>query len=137
MLGKTWRLVAKNASGVAMAATDTVSVNVTRWKLGTDGARSAEATAVNVFASTAGNSLANGSFVAGTTQDNTAASTFWFGAELTFAATISTATPNGNVELYYQTSHDGGTTWPDNGEGELLATLNFTATGTKRDSLSI
>lgn len=137
MLGKTWRLICKNASGVAMGASDTVTAQVTRWKVGTDGSRTAETTAVNVFGGTAGNSLANNGFVAGTTQDNAAASTFWFGGEITFSATVSTATPNGNIELYYQTSHDGGTTWPDNGLGELLDTLNFTATGTKRTSLEI
>lgn len=137
MLGKTWRLVAVNNTGVAMAATDTVVANITRWNIGSTGARVAEATAVNLFASTAGNSLANGAYVAGNTQDNTAVGTFWFGGELDLRASVNTATPAGNVSFYYQTSSDGGTTWPDNGQGELIDSINFTAVGTQKDSVAI
>lgn len=137
MLAKHWRLVAKNATGVAMAATDTITVTTRRWKIGADGSRVAESPDAALFATTAGNSLANGAFALGTEQGNAAAGTFWFGADLVFAATVTTATPAGNIELYYQISTDDGATWPDNGLGEHIATLNFTATGTKRTSLGI
>lgn len=137
MIGKTYRLVAFNNTGVAMAATDTVVANITRWKIDSTGARSAEATAVNLFASTAGNSLANGAYVAGNIQDNTAAGTFWFGGELDLRASVNTATPAGSVSFFYQTSSDGGTTWPDNGKGELLSSINFAAVGTQKDSVEI
>lgn len=120
-----------------MAATDTVVANITRWKIDSTGARSAEATAVNLFASTAGNSLANGTYVAGLTQDNTAAGTFWFGGELDLRATVTTATPSAPVSFFYQTSSDGGTTWPDNGQGELIWPINFTAVGTQKANVSI
>lgn len=136
MLGKYWRLVAKNSTGVALTATDTIAAYVTRWKIGADGSRLAESSAVNVFPSTAGNSLANGAFADGTTQDNTAAGAFWFGTDILWSASVNTATPNGNIELYYQTSHDGSA-WPTNGEGELIDTLNFTVTGAKQTSLSL
>lgn len=120
-----------------MAATDTVVANVTRWNISSTGARNAEAIAVNLFAATDGNSLANGGYVAGATQDNTATGTFWFGGELDLRATVSTATPAGNVSFYYQTSSDGGTTWPDNDQGELIDSINFTAVGTQKDSVEI
>lgn len=137
MLGKTWRLVALNNTGVAMAATDTVVANITRWNISSTGARNAETTAVNLFAATAGNSLANGAYVAGSTQDNTAAGTFWFGGELDLRVTVSTATPAGLVSFFYQTSSDGGTTWPDNGKGELVEAVNFTVAGTQKTNFSI
>lgn len=135
MLGKTYRFVVKNATGVALGASDSITVNGVRWNFDSSGARNAEASEASLLSG--GGSLANNDYLAGSTQDNTAAGTQWFGGEFEFEATISTATPNGLVELYYQTSTDGGTTWPDNGKGELIASLSFTATGTKRDSFQL
>jgi hypothetical protein len=135
MLGKTYRFVAKNATGVALGAGDSITLNCTRWNFDSNGARNAEESEASLMSG--GGSLANNGYLVGSTQDNTAPGTKWFGGEFEFEATISTATPNGNIELYYQTSTDGGTTWPDNGNGELIAILNFTATGTKRDSFQL
>lgn len=135
MLGKTWRIVAENKTGVAFAATDVITIKTVRWNISSTGARNAETAEATLTAAGAGNSLAIGGFVATNTQDNTAASTFWFGGEFKFLVMISTATPAGNVNFYMQQSTDGGTTWPDNGKGELIKVIAFTATGTQVDSL--
>lgn len=135
MLGKTYRIVAQNSTGVAFGAADVITIKAVRWNISSTGARNAEASEATLTAAGAGNSLAIGGFVATATQDNTAASTFWFGGEFKFTVTISTATPNGNVNFYMQQSTDGGTTWPDNGKGEMIKSINFTATGTQNDSM--
>ena len=132
MLGATYRIVAQNSTGVALAAGDTITIKAKRWKLTSAGARSAEATEATLTAAGAGNSLASAGFVLGTTQDNSTDG--YFGVELKLSVTISTATPNGYVNFYMQTSTDGGTTWPDSGAGELLKSIAFTAVGTKLDS---
>lgn len=130
MLATTYRIQAVNNTGVAFAAADTIIIKAKRWNIDSTGKRYAETAEALLTAAGAGNSLASGGIVNTNTQDNTAASTFWFGGEFTLQATISTATPSGTVDFYMQASTDGGTSWPDNGTGELIRSLPFTATGT-------
>ena len=48
-----------------------------------------------------------------------------------FELTVTTpATPDGNVSCFLQRSTDGGTTWDDDGLGELVAVINFAAAAT-------
>lgn len=131
MIPKRYRFQAENASGVALAAGDLIILKMTRWKINSSGAKVHDVEAVPL---NGGGSLANGGFLTSVDYDDTAAADLWFGAHLNFKATISTATPNGNINYRMQISTDGGVTWPANGTGKHLASINFTATGTKEDS---
>ena len=133
MFVKTYRFQVKNATGVAFGASDSITVKGIRYKIDATGALVQESTEAVLFSG--GVSLANGAVENGTSQDNTVGD--WFGGDFLLTCVLSTATPNGNVELRYQVSTDGGTTWPDDGTGELIAVINFVATGTKRRGFSL
>jgi hypothetical protein len=53
------------------------------------------------------------------------------GATIEFTVSAP-ASANGDVILYIERSLDDGTTFPDNGLGQVVAVLNFTTSGTKR-----
>ena len=132
MLGPTYRFTIQNTTGQTLAA-NAVTVKPRRWKYGTDGSLTDEASGVaDVLAQTA--TLASAAFKAGTTQDNL--TNKYIGGFFEFTATAP-ATSNGNVDLYCERSVDGGATWPDNGLGVLVASLNFTTAGTKRDVIEV
>lgn len=129
MLPPYYRIQVVNNTGVALAAGDSITVTAVRAKLDTTGAYAKESTAGTLVSG--GASLGSGSALNGTAQDNS--TNGWFEGQLAIAATVSTATPNGTLDFYMQESNDTGTTWPDNGTGELIASLPFTATGTQRN----
>ena len=133
MLGPTYRFTIQNTTGQTLAA-NAVTVKPRRWKYGTDGSLADEASGVaDVLAQTA--TLANAAFKAGNTQDNL--TNKYIGGFFEFTATAPVSSL-GNVDLYLERSVDGGTTWPDNGIGTgWVATLNFTAAGTKRDVIEV
>lgn len=135
MLGTHYRYVAKNATGVALGGSDSITLKCKRWNLDSSGVRVAESSEATLISG--GASLANNGYLAGTAQDNTGAGTKWFGGDFLLTAVISTATPAGNIEVWEQQSTDGGITWPDNDKGRLVAVLRFTATGTKKNSFSL
>jgi hypothetical protein len=60
----------------------------------------------------------------------------WVGATIEFTV-IAPASSNGDVVLYIDRSLDDGTTFPDNGLGQVIAVLNFTTSGTKRRTIHI
>lgn len=132
MLGPTYRFTAYNATGQTIAA-NAITIKPRRWKYGTDGSLTDEASGTaDVLAQSA--TLANASYKTGTTQDNTALKYIGGQFEITVTAPASS---NGKVEIYCERSVDGGTTWPDNGRGEWVATFNFTTSGTKRDVVEL
>lgn len=134
MLATVYRIQIQNSTGVAMTASDTVVIKARRWKFDSSGVRTAESTEATLTAAGTANSLANGGFAQTNTQDNSTLG--WIGGEFSLSVNVSTATPNGNVNFYMQQSTDGGTTWPDNGAGELIESIAFTATGTRKRSIS-
>ncbi|MEO7481094.1 MAG: hypothetical protein ABIT70_10830 [Sulfuriferula sp.] len=136
MFGKTYRFVVQNSTGVALAATDSIVITGIRKNFSSSGVLTFEVVSPASTVVTGGASLASAGFLLGATQDNTAAGTQWLEGDFHITASINTATPNGNLNIYYQTSEDGGATWPDNGRGILVGSLAFTAVGTENDGFS-
>ena len=132
MLGKTYRFVAQNNTGVALAATDSITITAIRKSFSSTGFgfETAQSTELS-----GGASLPSASFLVGATIDNS--TTGWEFGDFTVSATITTATPTGTVNFWYQTSSDGGATWANNGLGVPVASLGFTATGTQTTNFSI
>lgn len=129
MLPTTYRIQAVNNTGVALTASDVITIKAKRWNLSTTGTRVAESAEALLTAAGAGNSLASGDVVNTATQDNSTLG--WFGGDFSLLASVNTATPNGTVDFYLQASTDAGTTWPNNAAGELIRSIAFTAVGTK------
>ena len=124
MIPQTWRIQVQNATGVALGATDTIEVTGQGWYISSTGVLTYGANTIYLPA-TSGNSLASAGFANGATQTNTN----FTGLELIGEATISTATPAGNLNFFLQYSPDAGTTWPANGVGTLIGVMYCTATG--------
>lgn len=132
MLGATYRFTLYNACGQTLAA-NAVTVKPRRWKYGTDGSLTDEASGTgDVLAQTA--TLANAAYKVGTTQDNTTNKYIGGFFEITVTAPTSAV---GNITIFCERSVDGGTTWPDNGQGVRVKTFNFTTSGTKRDTVEL
>ncbi len=126
MIPQTWRIQVQNATGVALAATDTITGTGQGKYISSAGALTYGANTA-FLPSTSGNSLANGAVANGATQTNT----LFFGLDMIGEAAISTATPAGNLNFFLQYSPDGGTTWPANGMGQLVGVMYCTAVGTQ------
>jgi len=127
MLGATYRFTAYNACGQTLAA-NAITIKPRRWKFGTDGSLTDEASGTaDILGQTA--ILANVAYKNGTTQDNTTNKYIGGFFEITVIAPTSA---NGNIIIYHEHSVDGGTTWPDNGKGELIKTFNFSTAETQR-----
>ena len=130
MIPSEWRIQAVNATGVAFAATDTLQMDVQLWNMAnsTAGEPTYAATA-SLFPSTAGNSLAAG----GVVNSNVQSGNVYIGGEGLLYATVSTATPGGNINYYLQFfdsvtgAPNGG--WPANGVGTFVGALVCTAVG--------
>jgi len=139
MLPKTIRFQAKNNTGVAFGASDTIKLTgkYAEFTLSTGVPDfTTEATIFN--GTTDGNSLASGAVISSSAIDTSATDTkmaLQFDGLL--IVSISTATPAGNLDVYMQESPDAGTTWPDDGTGVWVGSINFTATGTKKANVSV
>ncbi len=125
MLAAEWRIQVQNLTGVALGATDTIEISGQTWVINSSGALT-YGTSTIVMPATTGNSLANGAFGDGTAQTGNTA----FGFKGTVNATISTATPAGNLNFFYQ-EYDATLGWPGNGQGQLIGVMVCTATGTQ------
>lgn len=134
MLGPTYRFTGYNATGQVLAI-GAIAVDPRRWKYASDGSITDEASGTADAVAQAG-TLANGAYVNGTTQDNTPGAAKWIGGqfELTVTAPASSA---GDVVVYCERSVDGGTTWPDAGQGEWLWTFTFSGAATKRKTVEL
>ncbi|GBL46221.1 hypothetical protein SFMTTN_2034 [Sulfuriferula multivorans] len=111
---------------MAFGATDTLTL-IGRFKqiLTATGVIS-DTAIVTPLATTSGNSLASGAYVASAWIDTSnlggggVGTTQGMQFDGTLQANISTATPAGNINVYMQWSQDNGTTIPANGQGQLL-----------------
>lgn len=125
MLGPTYRFTIYNALGQTLAA-NAVTILPRRWKFGTDGSITNEASGTSdVLGQTS--TLANATYKAGTTQDNT---TNKYIGGIFEIKIIAPASSNGSVTIFLDKSVDGGTVWPDNGRGVVIRTFTITASGT-------
>lgn len=132
MLGPTYRFTIYNSTGQTLAA-NAVTIKPRRWKYGTDGSLTDEASGTaEILAQTA--ALANATYKPGATQDN--ATLKYIGGQFEITATAP-ASSAGDVTVYCERSVDGGTTWPDNGMGEWVYSFNFTAAATKRQTVEL
>jgi len=135
-LPENWRIQVFNDTGVASGGD--VEVTAQETKRDSDGTLEYNAEIVLRAAAT----LADQTHDESGTQDNSAAADLWTGLVGVLDANITTATPDGNVELWFQASTDGGTTWPNHrgtleGNCRLLTAINFTATGQKISNWSL
>lgn len=108
------------------------TIKVRRFKFDSAGARVFEVLEGTVF-STAG-AITNGSFLDGAAQDNSVDLYDGLHAEVT---TTVPGTPDGNLTVFLQRSTDGGVTFDDDGLGERVCTINFTAATTKVKSFEV
>lgn len=118
MLGHTFRIQALNSTGVSV----TIAVKARYIKFGSDGSRTDDSE-TTTFSSA---SVGTGAYSNGSTVDNS--TTKWLGADLVATFTPATApAANSTASLFLQRSTDGGTTWPDNGKGQFVGSVVFTA----------
>ena len=129
-LAPTIRFQIQNATGVAFAATDTISVAGKFLQLTTATGVLASTAEATPIPATAGNGLTNGSFYTSATIDCTnGGTTQYLQGDFLLTATLSTTGAAGNVNVIVQSSPDGGTTWAANGVGEFAGSVVFSGTG--------
>ena len=119
MLGTYFRYQVYNGTGVTV----TVTIDEIRWKFASDGSLtfSAEQTPISASAiSTV--SYGNSSGINNGTDK-------YIGADLTVLFDVASSA-TGAVMVYLQRSTDGGTTWPSDGQGELIGAYYFSASST-------
>jgi len=125
MLGPTYRVTAVNNQG----ASATVTAKIRRWKFNSDGTPNYETSAATLINAVSVGAAGNTSSA---TVDNTTDKYLFAEVEFTVVATST-----GVVALYLSRSVDGGTTWPDVGEGKLIKAIDFSGAGTKTRVISV
>lgn len=130
-LGNTWRFHVKNATGGVSSATAS-TIKGKRWKPGSAGEADYEASEQTLFSN---GSIASGGYANGSANDNDVSGAGYYG--LAGLITIVNGSSAGYYEIYIQQSSDGGTTWPDNGQGELVAVVYAAASATVKASLNL
>lgn len=134
-LGHTWRIQAFNRTGAQLDSGD-ITVQARLVKFDSNGALSfaSESTPLSL-----GTTLDNDTYLSGSSQDNS--TNKYLGAEFevfsdTTGETVSMAGDEA-VIFWFQTSTDGGTTWPDNGTGIQIAYHDHQTAGSHRTQASI
>lgn len=125
MLGATYRVSAVNNQGASV----TVTTKVKRRKFASDGSLTIESSEATLQSSV---SVGAAGSSASSTVDNTTDKYLFAEFEFTVVATST-----GLVVLKLQRSVDGGTTWPDAGQGQTIGSINFTASGTRRETFNL
>lgn len=131
-LPATYRFLVENKTGATLAP-NSVKVLAKRDKFDSSGVPVYEASQATLLDN--GSTIANNTFLAGATVDNTTDK--YLSGDFLFVVDTTGLTPSGDVVLYVQRSTDGGTTWGDNATtATQLTILNFTAAGIKRRGFS-
>ena len=126
MLAHTYRFTLRNECGQTLAQNNaTVTARKFKWSAGT---KSYDASEDTDYTMDDAGGLADGSYDNGSTVDNS--SDLWDGGDFVLSITAP-ASASGEFYLYYDVSTDGGTDWPTNGYGRLVAVIAFTSSGTK------
>ena|SRR5579884_409319 len=125
MLGRTYRFVYYNGTGQALPSSSPIVTKARRWNFNSSGVQTWEASEANIDST--GNALAPGSYQAGGNTDNS--TNAYLGGTFKFQVTTSLSS-NGPFIVYLQRSTDGGTSWPDNGEGDVVWQKNITGSST-------
>lgn len=124
LLGRNWRLQVENQTGVTIAING-CTIKARRYKF-VSGDIDYDASEQGIFDNSG--TIADGAYDESSAQDNSTADMLGGEFELTVTTTGS---PSGYVAVYLQKSTDAGTTWPDDGEGQLVATIDIAASGTQ------
>lgn len=126
MLGRNYRFAAIQDSGVNCG----IVIQARRWKFGTDGSITFEASETEVF-NEATVASSTTTWTADTAIDNSGDK--WIGAVLEVTVTpASTATANKVCTIEIQRSTDAGTTFGEGGGGETLGGIVFAASSSAR-----
>lgn len=130
MLGRTYRFVVLNSLGQTIAIAGIV-IKARRWNFvtGTQTWEGAEAS----IDSSAG-TTSNAAYFTGSTNDNS--TNAFLGGTFKFVIVAPTSS-SGTVTVYLQQSTDGGSTWPDNGGGQVVKQFTITTAGTYTDEVEI
>lgn len=130
MLGRTYRFVVLNSTGQTIAITGIV-IKARRWNFvnGTQAWESSEQTIDSSVGTTA-----NGAYFGGTTVDNSTLA--HLGGTFKFTI-VAPASSSGSVTIWLQNSTDGGSTWPDNGNGLQVKQFTIPSAATYIDEIEI
>lgn len=123
-LGRTYRFVVYNATGQTLGS-NSVVITARRWSFNSSGVMTWEGSEASIDSLS---TITTASYATGTTIDNS--STAYLGGTFKFTV-IAPASSSGPVVIYLQRSTDGGSTWPDNGQGDVVQVFGFTTSGTK------
>ncbi|MDE2104607.1 MAG: hypothetical protein KGL39_45650 [Patescibacteria group bacterium] len=130
MISSEWRVVAVNNTGVALGASDSISVAGNVVTSSTSGTLTIPSTYSTLLSG--GASLANGATLTGTSQNTTPGTSVVVSGDLHAEATVSTATPSGTIDFYLQFYDTIAAAWPTAGaSGVYVGSLYFSATGTQ------
>lgn len=129
--GRHWRIQAENRSTGVTIAIGGVVVDVEREKFDSSGALVTETPKTQIYSNTV--TITNTAFDQSGDVDNSVDK--YLGATIWISVTTP-GTPNGDVVIRLQVSPDG-VEWPDDGEGSILAVINFTVAGTKKRQVRI
>ena len=131
-LGPDYRFVVFNGTGQTIASGG-VLIRYRGWKYSNDASVAFDgSTTIALQLGTTPASpttLTNSTYLVSAAIDNNVAKLI--GATIEFTVTAP-ASASGDVILYIERSLDDGTTFPDNGLGQVVSVLNFTTSGTKR-----
>ena len=131
-LGPDFRFSVYNGTGQTIASGG-ITVKYRGWKYANDASVTFDGSAtvpLNLGTTPASpTTLVNIAYLNSAAIDNSVAKLI--GATIEFTVNAP-ASANGDVILYIERSLDDGTTFPDNGLGQVIAILNFTTSGVKR-----
>jgi hypothetical protein len=130
-LGRTYRFVVLNSLGQTIAIAG-IAIKGRRWNFSTTGQQTWEGSEASIDSSSG--TTTNGSYFAGSTNDNSTAG--YLGGTFKFTI-VAPASSNGTVTVFLQRSTDGGSSWPDNGNGQVVKVFGITTSGTYTDTIEI
>ncbi len=139
MLGPSFRFVIENRTGQTFTVQSAIKVRFRPWKFDSNGQVLWNNSFImgissGILPSAANANLTNLSFLGSYTFDNIVDK--WVGATIEMDITAP-ASSNGDVILYLDRSVDGGFQYSDNGLSQIIGSLNFTSSGTKKLTINL
>jgi len=131
MLGRNYRIVVLNNSGQTLASSS-ITVTARRWSFNSSNQTVWEGTEATIWS---GNTtVANAAYQASGSVDNSANGYLGGTFKIVVTTPVSAA---GTITFYLQRSTDGGSTWPDNGNGQVLRVFSVAASTTYTDEVEV
>ncbi len=136
MLPSNYRIQVQNATNAAMAAGDTITVNVRRVQI-VSGALVNETTKTNLTPAGMGNSLAINAYANSNSIDNSGSNTTQdLKAVFEIIVVLSNSPTSGQINVFLESSADN-TDFGDDGSGEFLCAIPVTANGTFKRTIEV